>query len=521
MAGPAESDPNTRRRTSMVSNPDENTPLLLVPETTGLESSKDQKPNGSSIKSSAAPDGHANGTGAEAQEEEGEEKPMPYRQILLLCYTAMTEPIAYFAIFPFMPEMIFRTGVPQPSVGFWTGIIESLFSLVQMVLMIFYGRAADRFGRKPVLIFSLAGMSVFTALFGMSQTLWQMILCRCLAGCFAGSVVTVRTMISENCTKRSQAKAFSWYMFTRNLGIFIGPLIGGGLANPIEQFPNVFVPGSFFGQYRYALSTYATGAVCLSATLTSLFGLRETLDKTADFGAKNKSQLSTTEVLKSPGVPMVLGIFGYVMLLGLGYTAVNPVFLYTDVELGGWGFSDQQIAGVLAIAGASQSLWMLLAFPFLQKRLGTGNLLRVCAVAWGLMFAGYPILNEVLRHGSETAFWAIWPPFLVMGSGVAMAYACVQLCLNDISPSSTVLATVNALGLTVSSAVRAFAPVAFTSIYAAGVKGQILDGHLIWALLIVLTLGLNILCFFLPRAAEGRYKAPVPEGEGDGTGRAT
>lgn len=210
----------------MVSNPDENTPLLLVPETTGLESSKDQKPNGSSIKSSAAPDGHANGTGAEAQEEEGEEKPMPYRQILLLCYTAMTEPIAYFAIFPFMPEMIFRTGVPQPSVGFWTGIIESLFSLVQMVLMIFYGRAADRFGRKPVLIFSLAGMSVFTALFGMSQTLWQMILCRCLAGCFAGSVVTVRTMISENCTKRSQAKAFSWYMFTRNLGIFIGPLIG-------------------------------------------------------------------------------------------------------------------------------------------------------------------------------------------------------------------------------------------------------------------------------------------------------
>ena len=151
---------------------------------------------------------------------------MPYRQILLLCYTAMTEPIAYFAIFPFMPEMIFRTGVPQSSVGFWTGIIESLFSLVQMVLMIFYGRAADRFGRKPVLIFSLAGMSVFTALFGMSQTLWQMILCRCLAGCFAGSVVTVRTMISENCTKQSQAKAFSWYMFTRNLGILIGPLIG-------------------------------------------------------------------------------------------------------------------------------------------------------------------------------------------------------------------------------------------------------------------------------------------------------
>lgn len=142
-----------------------------------------------------------------------EEKPMPYTQIFLLCYASLAEPVAYFAIFPFMPEMIFRTGsLEQSDIGFWAGMIESLFSLVQMVLMIFYGRAADRFGRKPVLVFSLAGVSVFTALFGMSRTLWQMILTRCMAGFFAGSVVTVRTMISENCTKDSQARAFSWYV---------------------------------------------------------------------------------------------------------------------------------------------------------------------------------------------------------------------------------------------------------------------------------------------------------------------
>lgn len=151
---------------------------------------------------------------------------MPLIQILILCYASLAEPVAYFAIFPFMPEMAHRTGLAQSDIGFWVGMIESLFSLVQMVLMIFYGRAADKIGRKPVLVFSLAGISVFTALFGMSTTLGQMIVCRCLTGLFAGSVVTIRTMISENCTKRSQARAFSWYMFTRNLGIFIGPLIG-------------------------------------------------------------------------------------------------------------------------------------------------------------------------------------------------------------------------------------------------------------------------------------------------------
>ncbi|KAK3104295.1 hypothetical protein LTR53_018515, partial [Teratosphaeriaceae sp. CCFEE 6253] len=156
---------------------------------------------------------------------------MPYTQILVLCYASLAEPVAYFAIFPFINEMIFRLGqkqtppLPETSVGFWTGLIESLFSLVQMALMIGYGRAADRWGRKPVLVFSLAGISVATALFGLSQSLTHMILIRCFAGCFAGSVVTIRTMISENCGKAAQARAFSWYMFTRNLGIFIGPLI--------------------------------------------------------------------------------------------------------------------------------------------------------------------------------------------------------------------------------------------------------------------------------------------------------
>lgn len=44
-----------------------------------------------------------------------------------------------------------------------------------MLLMIPWGFAADRLGRKPVLVFSLAGVSVATALFGLSKTIWQMV----------------------------------------------------------------------------------------------------------------------------------------------------------------------------------------------------------------------------------------------------------------------------------------------------------------------------------------------------------
>jgi len=58
-----------------------------------------------------------------------------------------------------------------------------------MCLMVPWGRAADHLGRKPVLVFSLAGVGIATALFGMSKTLWQMMLFRCFAGIFAGTIV--------------------------------------------------------------------------------------------------------------------------------------------------------------------------------------------------------------------------------------------------------------------------------------------------------------------------------------------
>jgi hypothetical protein len=175
--------------------------------------------------------------GASAYEDGNDgDRPMQTLQILLLCYASLAEPVAYFSIFPYINEMIERTGeIPEANVGFWSGMIESLFSLVQMLLMIIYGRMADRLGRKPVLVFSLAGVSLATALFGLSASLWQMILFRMIAGIFSGSAVTIRTMVSENCDKSTQGRAFSWYMFARNLGILIGPICGMSLGKPFAD----------------------------------------------------------------------------------------------------------------------------------------------------------------------------------------------------------------------------------------------------------------------------------------------
>lgn len=133
--------------------------------------------------------------------------------------------------------MVAKNGNLDPAdTGFYSGLIESLFSLTQMCVMIFWGRLSDRYGRKPVLVISLWGCAFAVALFGFAKTIWQMILFRCFAGVFAGTVVTIRTMISEHSTAKTQARAFSWFAFAGNLGILFGPLIGGALADPVHQY---------------------------------------------------------------------------------------------------------------------------------------------------------------------------------------------------------------------------------------------------------------------------------------------
>jgi hypothetical protein len=80
----------------------------------------------------------------------------------------------------------------------------------------------------------------------------------------------------------------------------------------------------------------------------------------------------------------------------------------------------------------------------------------------------------------------------------------VQLAVNDIAPSYETLGTLNAIVLALQSGIRAVAPALATSIYAIGVKYQILGGQLFWLINVILALGLLVLLRLLPAKVAGR-----------------
>lgn len=78
----------------------------------------------------------------DANEDDDEDLPLDFKQIFWVCFARIADPIGMFCIFPFVPSMVRSMSIPEEEVGFYTGLIESMFSLVQMCTMIFWGRLA-------------------------------------------------------------------------------------------------------------------------------------------------------------------------------------------------------------------------------------------------------------------------------------------------------------------------------------------------------------------------------------------
>ncbi|KAK9897879.1 MFS general substrate transporter [Cystobasidium minutum MCA 4210] len=441
--------------------------------------------------------------------EESQDKPLPKDQLFLLCLASLVEPVAFFSIFPFVNQMIEELGVPPEHCGFYTGAVESLFSFVQFLIMPIWGRYSDKHGRKPLLIQSLFGLAITSTLFGFSRSIWQMILFRCLSGLFSGSTVTIRTMVSEISTPKTQARAFSLFAFSGNISILLSPLMGGLLAKPADNFA-LFRHVKLFQAYPYLLPCMVTGSLALLAATINLIFLKEVCPHLGDESELVRENLTVKEILGSDGVRQVLLIYLWTFSIAFAYTALAPVFWFTPIELGGYGFTPQKIAYLLAIGGFGQAIWTLLVFPLLHRRVGSVGVLKGAAVGWCVMFCVYSAVNLALRKGlSEPVFWTLAIACALIGSAISMSFTSVQLCLNDISPSPSSLGTLNGIALSGMALTRSVAPVVATSIFAFGVSRQILWGQLAWLVLFFFAAAYNVAVRYLPRKAWGMLDETV------------
>ena len=168
-----------------------------------------------------------------------------WRRNLFVClFGSFTTMIAMTLLLPFLPIYVAELGVQgTAAIVQWSGIAYGITFLGAGLLAPVWGRVADLYGRKLILMRASLGMAVAMSLIGLAQNVWQLVALRLLAGVLggyaSGAVVLVATQ-----TPRAHA---GWALGTLSTGVMagtlLGPLVGGVLPGLIGVRNTFFLAG--------------------------------------------------------------------------------------------------------------------------------------------------------------------------------------------------------------------------------------------------------------------------------------
>lgn len=224
-------------------------------------------------------------------------------QLAILTLARLSEPLTQTSLMSYMYYQLKSfPGEPSDStVARQAGFLAAAFTGAQFCTAIMWGRLADweGMGRKRVILIGLLGTMIGSLGFGFSRSFGEAVFWRFVGGMLNGNIGVMRTMISEMVReKRFQSRAFLLLPMTFNIGVIVGPLLGGLLADPVGSYPGFFGAGGTLGgeegvwlfvKWPYALPNLVNAVFLGSSALAVVFGLEETLDmggERVDYGLR-------------------------------------------------------------------------------------------------------------------------------------------------------------------------------------------------------------------------------------------
>src|ERR671932_437086 len=305
--------------------------------------------------------------------------------LLVIFITVFIDLVGFGIVIPVLPFYVEGSRFDaSPRV---VGLLFASYSVMQLVFTPILGRLSDRYGRRPILFFSLLGTSLGFFILGFANTLWMLFAGRIIDGITGGNISTAQAYIADVTTKENRAKGMGLIGAAFGLGFTFGPAIGGILSKWGISVPFVFA-----------------GAMALANAVLLYFTLPETVTPDhparASAAAGRWSQLFAA--LKQPRLAYVLLIY---FLFVVAFSIMTASFaLFTMYRFGydplhnGYIFMYVGIIGALiqggfigrlakrfgelplVIAGAFFFALALFAIPLVHPGMGLTALLVVGAL---------------------------------------------------------------------------------------------------------------------------------------------
>lgn len=267
-------------------------------------------------------------------------------------------------LIPVMPQLIASlTGEGLASAARYGGALSALFAVVQFLAAPVLGNLSDHFGRRPVLLASLAAFGLNYLLMSHAPSLAWLFVAQGLAGLFGATTATAGAYLADVTPPAERAHRFGMLGGALGVGIIAGPFIGGVL-----------------GEHGMRLPFFAAAAVTLLNFCYGLWVLPESLppERRRPFALQRAHVLGAFRSLAH--VRFVTGILCAYFIAQLALQAIPATWPYYAMQKFGWGARDVGLS--VGLYGAMSIVGQGLLVARLSRRHGS----RVTA-GFGLVMA--------------------------------------------------------------------------------------------------------------------------------------
>jgi len=138
-----------------------------------------------------------------------------------------TEVLGFSSVMPIIPFLGISLGLN----AFQVGLILSIFSLCQFFASPITGKLSDRFGRKPLLLFSQTSTLIGFLLLAVAGNVWILVAARLVDGLLGSNMTVAQAYISDVTNPKYRTKTFGYSSAVFGAGLIFGPVIGGLLSS--------------------------------------------------------------------------------------------------------------------------------------------------------------------------------------------------------------------------------------------------------------------------------------------------
>lgn len=305
--------------------------------------------------------------------------------VWMILITAVLDLMSMGIVMPVLPVLVEELTGSVAAAGIWTGTIATLWAVAQFFAAPVIGALSDRFGRRPVILVSTAGLAIDWMMMALAPTLWWLVLGRIIGGITSASGSAIFAYMADITRPEDRTRSFGLLGAAVSAGFVAGPALGGILGELGPRVPFWVAAGLSAAAWFY-------GLVVLKESLP--------IDRRTPFAWGSANPM---------GALRLFAAYRHLGELGSGFfllTFAHRIFTSVFVLYAGHrhGLGTMEIGGLLAVSGVLDLVMQGLVVGPAAKRFGD----KVVMV-FGLLGGAASLLAMGLAPTAELFALAILP----------------------------------------------------------------------------------------------------------------